>query len=273
MKKPKKLVPPEPVQKIVDQYKKHPREKYNISPVRVLKNGKVYYCIDFLKPERYLVVTEEGEVPPLHEVKPVINIVYRKSGSHQGVDMTRSSRYWYKRKIKVHQKLLQLLEELETKMNFEDSMAVYIKDFKEACRVTCDRYKKVLENYPVAEKELNDIINKQLVTGEQAIKIQKIKEQLDIWRFEVNVAHLDTGGARMLFVDKLKKQIPVFRMDLWIKYFQLRNLYKQMYNNVRILENFKHYLLQARAKQKLDAIRIDYHPPGVLEIFRKTLNK
>lgn len=274
MKRPKKLNLPLQVQTVVDQYKKHLREKYGVAPVRILQNGKVYYCIEFYKPERFLVVTEEGEVPPLEEVKPVINIASRSSGAYEGIDTIRKTIYrpLTRKKIKVHQKLLRLLEEFETEITFTDLMASYIKDFKKACRVTCDRYEKIRENYPVAEKEFDDIMDQQEITGEQIIKIQKIQMKLNIWSVEVDLTHLDTLAPRMSFIQKLKKQIPAFRVDLWIKYFQLRHLYKKMYNNRRVLESYRPYLQSAKRKLYTE-INLNYYPSNVREIFQKTLNK
>ncbi len=273
MKKPKKLNLPLQVEKVIDQYKEHPREKYRNAPVSISHKGKIYYCIEFFKRDKVLVVTEEGEVPSLEEVKPVINIASMSSGSYSGIDTIRKTIYrsLTSKKIKVHQKLLRLLEEFETQITFTDLMASYIKDFKKACHVTCDRYEKIRENYPVAEKEFNDIMDQQEITGEQIIKIQKIQMQLNIWSVEVDMIHLDTLAPRISFIQKLKKQIPVFRVDLWIKYLHLRHLYKKMYNNRRVFESYKPYLQSA--KRKLYSTRLDYYPSVVREIFRKSLNK
>ena len=103
---------PQRILEIVKQNRAHDRDQYGVLPIIIEHEDKHYFYAHYKTSDRYLVIREDGQIPSLKEIEPVI-IMAASFVSYSNAFYVIGDQWVKEKTIKTYRRIQRLLDTLE----------------------------------------------------------------------------------------------------------------------------------------------------------------
>ena len=221
---------PQRILEIVKQNRAHDRDQYGVLPIIIEHEDKHYFYAHYKTSDRYLVIREDGQIPSLKEIEPVI-IMAASFVSYSNAFYVIGDQWVKEKTIKTYRRIQRLLDTLEKGLQHRltEEQRDLLNDFRQTAQTVID-WQLELE-YVVSEgKKGIEKIRFKVGSTQDRERLDQLQRQLGKCFYEQNQIQLNTYESRHRFIKIIRKSIPISSVRLWFSYYELKMHHQRMLN-------------------------------------------
>ncbi|SDD09192.1 hypothetical protein SAMN04488112_1333 [Melghirimyces thermohalophilus] len=247
-----KIELPEVVKKQVELYRKG-KEKFDVFGCLIEYEGNRFYFIAYMPTGYNLIVREDGFVPPVTSIDPIIRIgIYTDTASRN--IQTTCKKIYHHPGYRWMRKVKRILSDLENYIDFDCNPSEEINEsyrmFYNTADVYLNKYQEIKEAMHLALKYNNQAFDYQQVDSSLCEKIIFYKDKIVECAFEQNRIQVDTYEDRKKVLAYLGSKIPFWKIGDRVKYYLLKWQHKKMHRFDKLNESEKEMHIKGVSKVK-----------------------
>jgi hypothetical protein len=239
-----KVTLPPLVKQRIEEHKKE-REYYVHFFCKILYKNQSYYLAQYTPQQGYIVVKEDGMIPPLAEIEPVLWMAL--SADSMAMTIQRTGKIWAKATTRYHERILKLLNRIDRRLR--SSMPLEIQSaldaFIEVSRTFIEKQEVVREYYQKGNELVEHLFETHELT--QEIYDQLYKYKTEMWKaaYLQTKIQVDTYEVREKLLKYLFDHVSVTspgllmtELELNYHHRKLANPHKKIADEIKELEPY-----------------------------------
>lgn len=261
-------VPP-PVSRVIQQYRKN-NEKYDVLPCRVRHEDHVYYYVHYNRSDKYLVVREDGAVPPFSEVQPVIEMSARFVGLHDLFMTFGNEKAKNKNLVIDFRRLSRVLNWFDRKYRrrLSPDAVQLLERFQQVAEEVLASQERIVNVVEKAKQLLRQLKEREEISNEDIQQLRSYHVEFLKCGLRQNDVQLESYEDRKRFLRHLALQIPPWRLVSWFLLWELLIHHWWMYNQL----DRANALAREEVIDKIRGIPTKDDERKIKEIFASTIN-
>ena len=235
--KPKNPFPsvPEAVKKAAAMYKK-PGESEDVGASRAWVSGQLYYYATYGQgkfdpnkiSEGYLVIREDGSVPPFSEAKRPLRMINSTDGMFREILL--QGTHYANRPTDNWEELGRLLNRIHTLLNepLPPDIQAAFDVFRSIPRKALERQQEIREIVLAVEKMYEELTTNYLITEEFYHRLDKYMDRYIECLFIQHDVQVSTYHERETVLGYLSSQVSITNFPLWWRYRRLKKHHRAM---------------------------------------------
>ncbi|PTX47375.1 hypothetical protein C8P63_1526 [Melghirimyces profundicolus] len=189
--------------------------------------GHYYYNASYGK-WNFLIVREDGEVPPLSEIESVLWMA--NTTDAMAMTITTLGKRWAKDTTRYHERMLTLLNRIDHQMR--NTMPQEIREaldaFFEVSRTFIQSQEVIKENYQKGKAFLDYITKTYILTEEKYHELSKYKHEMWKAAYLSTKLQMDTYEKREKLIQYLVSNVSISSFRLWLTVRELKYHHKKL---------------------------------------------
>ena len=219
---------PQRILEVVKQNRAHGRDQYGVLPIIIEHEDKHYFYAHYKTSDRYLVIREDGQIPSLKEIEPVI-IMAASFVSYSKAFYVIGDQWVKEKTIRNYQRIQRLLDTLEKGLQHRltEEQRDLLNEFRQTAQTVID-WQRELERLVAEGKKGIEKIRYKVGSIQDRERLDQLQRQSLKCVHEQNQVQLDTYEKRKLLIKSMWKSIPLFSIRSWFAFYELKMHHQRM---------------------------------------------